>query len=79
MEPNDILIRFTKDESGKITKAVELGVNDDSMLLEMQRVSEFLIRCLAVYDKGAAEVEFNEQLAFADKLAQSSPRILLPH
>lgn len=49
-EPNDILIRFTKDANGKIVKAVEMGVNDDSLLPEMTKTADFITQCLAIQD-----------------------------
>ena len=78
-EPNDILIRFTKDANGKIVKAVEMGVNDDSLLPEMTKTADFITQCLAIQDKTDTEIEFNSALEVANKLAASSPRILPPH
>lgn len=78
-EPNDILIRFTKDANGKIVKAVEMGVNDDSLLPEMTKTADFITQCLAIQDKTDTEIEFSQALQFADNLAKPAARILLPN
>ena len=46
MQPNDILIRISRDDKGGYVREVAIAINDDSMLPEMERTADFIVKCL---------------------------------
>jgi len=78
INPNDILIRFTKNPEGKVEREMYLGVCDESLLPEMQKVSEFIRNCMTFYDTSDTAIEYAEAIQHADNLVKpSAPRIKL--
>lgn len=79
MEPNDILIRATRNADGSYSRGVAIAVNDESLLPEMQRTADFLGKCLDVFGRADAAVEYDAAIQYAENLARPSGRILLNH
>lgn len=76
-EPNDILIRITKNDDGSYSRDIAIAINDDSMMPEMQRTADFIGKCLEVFGSTEAELEYHNAITFANKLAKPTTRIKL--
>jgi hypothetical protein len=40
MQPNDVIVRLTKDADGKVSHEVLLGVSDEDMIPHLNEVAE---------------------------------------
>lgn len=78
-EPNDILIRITRNEDGSYSRDMALAINDESMIPEMERTAEFIGKCLEIFAKTDAAVEYHDALTYAEGLARPKGRILVSH
>lgn len=77
--PNDILIRITRNADGSYVREVAIALNDESMLPEMERTADFIGKCLEIFSKTDAGVEYHQALSYAEGLAKPKGRILLSH
>ena len=77
--PNDILIRVTRNPDGSYSREVAIAINDETMLPEMERTAEYIGKCLEIFGKTDAAVEYPEALTYAENLARPNGRILLSH
>lgn len=76
-EPNDILVRITRNKDGSFSRDMAIAINDETMLPEMERTAEFLGKCLEIFGRSDAGLEHHAALRYAEGLAQTSGRIKL--
>lgn len=75
---NDILVRFTR-EGEIVTVDTYIGVSDDSLLPQMRRTADYLRKCLEIYQKSDASIDYSDAIRYAEGLVAAKPRIVLAH
>ena len=75
--PNDILIRVVRNEDGTYSREIAIAINDESMLPEMERTAKFLEKCMEMFSRSDASIEYSDAVSYADGLARPKGRILL--
>lgn len=78
-EPNDILIRITRNEDGSYSKDVAIAINDEAMLPEMERTAKVIrdVVTLIGTDGGLRALRTALRAVDAEGLARPSPHIKL--
>lgn len=71
-QPNDLIIRVTRNDSGQCSHEVMIAINDDSMLPELEKLAEYINECLSLYGQEQANLK-----ACCENLLQT-PRIFVP-
>jgi len=52
-QPNDLIIRVTRNDSGKYSHEVMIGLSDEAMLPELEKLAEYINKCLLSTERKA--------------------------
>lgn len=76
MIANDIIIRLTKNPDNSISHEILIGVSDEEMVPELERVAGFISKSLKILYATNAEIEYAEAINHAEKLGKG--KLIVP-